>query len=166
MSDKLTEIMAWKRRELAPSLRDVSVPELERFNRSLARPPSFAAALRRDDGKLAVIAEIKRRSPSAGEIKAGASAVEQAKRYQAANSIGAATVRDFFGALSLKRATKGIFVTTSSFSQPAIETARGLGSRIVLIEGKHLARLLIHYNVGTRDEEVLRIKKLDEDFFE
>ncbi len=90
----------------------------------------------------------------------------QAKRYQAANSIGAATVRDFFGALSLKRATKGIFVTTSSFSQPAIETARGLGSRIVLIEGKHLARLLIHYNVGTRDEEVLRIKKLDEDFFE
>ena len=41
-----------------------------------------------------------------------------------------------------------------------------LGSRIVLIDGKHLARLLIHYNVGTRDEEILRIKKLDEDFFE
>lgn len=90
----------------------------------------------------------------------------QAKRYQAANSIGAGAVRDFFGALSLKRATKGIFVTTSSFSQPAIETARILGSRIVLIDGKHLARLLIHYNVGTRDEEILRIKKLDEDFFE
>ncbi|HOY79967.1 MAG TPA: restriction endonuclease, partial [Hyphomonadaceae bacterium] len=90
----------------------------------------------------------------------------QAKRYQAANSIGAGAVRDFFGALSLKRATKGIFVTTSSFSQPAIETARSLGSRIVLIDGKHLARLLIHYNVGTRDEEILRIKKLDEDFFE
>ena len=90
----------------------------------------------------------------------------QAKRYQAANSIGPGAVRDFFGALSLKRATKGIFVTTSSFSQPAIETARGLGSRIVLIDGKHLARLLIHYNVGTRDEEILRIKKLDEDFFE
>ena len=90
----------------------------------------------------------------------------QAKRYQAANSIGPGAVRDFFGALSLKRATKGIFVTTSSFSQPAIETARSLGSRIVLIDGKHLARLLIHYNVGTRDEEILRIKKLDEDFFE
>jgi len=90
----------------------------------------------------------------------------QAKRYQAANSIGAGAVRDFFGALSLKRATKGIFVTTSSFSQPAIETARSLGSRNVLIDGKHLARLLIHYNVGTRDEEILRIKKLDEDFFE
>ncbi len=90
----------------------------------------------------------------------------QAKRYQAANSIGPGAVRDFFGALSLKRATKGIFVTTSSFSQPAIETARDLGSRIVLIDGKHLARLLNHYNVGTRDEEILRIKKLDEDFFE
>lgn len=60
-------------------------------------------------------------------------------------------MRDFFSA-GLKRATKGIFVTTSSFSQPAIETARSLGSRIVLIDGKHLARLLIHYNVrpGTR----------------
>jgi indole-3-glycerol phosphate synthase len=99
MSDKLTEIMAWKRRELAPSLRDVSVPELEQFNRSLARPPSFAAALRRDDGKLAVIAEIKRRSPSAGEIKAGASAVEQAKRYQAAGADALSVLTDekYFG---------------------------------------------------------------------
>lgn len=90
----------------------------------------------------------------------------QAKRYAEGNNIGAGAIRDFFGALSLKKAQKGIFFTTSAFSQPAIDTARGLGSRIVLIDGQQLARLMIRYNVGCRDEDVLRIKRLDEDFFE
>jgi restriction system protein len=90
----------------------------------------------------------------------------QAKRYAEGNNIGASAIRDFFGALSLKKAQKGIFVTTSSFSQPAIDTARGVGSRIVLIDGQQLSRLMIRYNVGCRDEEVLHIKRLDEDFFE
>ncbi|MEE8633591.1 MAG: restriction endonuclease, partial [Methyloceanibacter sp.] len=48
--------------------------------------------------------------------------------------------RDFFGALSLKKAQKGIFVTTSSFSPSAVRTAKDLGSRIVLVDGAHLAR--------------------------
>jgi restriction system protein len=90
----------------------------------------------------------------------------QAKRYAEGNSIGAGAIRDFFGALSLKKAHKGIFVTTSAFSQPAVDTARGLGSRIVLIDGLQLSRLMIRYNVGCRDEDVLHLKKLDEDFFE
>ena len=59
-----------------------------------------------------------------------------------------------------------IFVTTSAFSQPAVDTARGLGSRIVLIDGLQLSRLMIRYNVGCRDEDVLHLKKVDEDFFE
>ncbi|HEY1108883.1 MAG TPA: indole-3-glycerol phosphate synthase, partial [Opitutaceae bacterium] len=66
MSDKLTEIMAWKRHEIAPRLRFVSESELARVDASLPRPPSFSSALRRADGALAVISEIKRRSPSAG----------------------------------------------------------------------------------------------------
>ncbi len=90
----------------------------------------------------------------------------QAKRYGEGNNIGAGAIRDFYGALSLKRAHKGIFVTTSAFSTAATETARGLGSRIVLIDGSHLARLMIRYNVGCRDEEIIHLKKLDEDFFE
>jgi restriction system protein len=90
----------------------------------------------------------------------------QAKRYAEGNNIGSGAIRDFFGALSLKKAQKGIFVTTSAFSQPAIETARGVGSRIVLIDGEQLARLMIRYNVGCRDEDILHIKRLDEDFFE
>ena len=48
----------------------------------------------------------------------------------------------------------------------AVQTARDLGSRIVLIDGLHLAKLMIRCNVGCRDEEVLHLKKIDEDFFE
>lgn len=99
MSDKLTEIMAWKRQEIAPRVRPVGLPELERANAALPRPPSFAAALRRTDGRLAVISEIKRRSPSAGDIKAGASALEQAKRYQVAGADALSVLTDtkYFG---------------------------------------------------------------------
>jgi indole-3-glycerol phosphate synthase len=99
MSDKLTEIMAWKRREIAPLLRPVPEAELARVDASLPRPPVFGAALRRRDGKLAIISEIKRRSPSAGEIKAGASAVDQARRYQAAGADALSVLTDekYFG---------------------------------------------------------------------
>jgi len=99
MPDKLTEIMAWKRREIAPLVRDVSSGELAAAGRLEPRPPSFAAALRRTDGQLAVIAEIKRRSPSAGEIRAGASAVEQARRYRAAGADALSILTDekYFG---------------------------------------------------------------------
>jgi indole-3-glycerol phosphate synthase len=99
MSDKLTEIMAWKRREIAPLLRPVAESELAGLNAALPPPPAFAAALRRADGGLAVIAEIKRRSPSAGDIKAGASAVDQARRYQAAGADALSVLTDekFFG---------------------------------------------------------------------
>ena len=99
MSDKLTEIMAWKRREIAPLLRPVAESELAGLNAALPPPPAFAAALRRADGGLAVIAEIKRRSPSAGDIKAGASAVDQAGVYQAAGADALSVLTDekFFG---------------------------------------------------------------------
>ena len=90
----------------------------------------------------------------------------QAKRYAEGNNVGPGAIRDFFGALSLKKAQKGIFVTTSCFTQAAVDTAKGLGSRIVLIDGQGLSKLMIRYNVGCRDEDVLHLKKIDEEFFE
>jgi restriction system protein len=89
----------------------------------------------------------------------------QAKRYAEGNSIGSGAIRDIFGGLSLKRAQKGIFVTTSAFSPAAIETAKGLGNRIVLIDGRQLSKLMIAYTIGCRDQEILHIKKIDEDYF-
>ena len=97
--DKLTEIMAWKRREIAGLLRPVSNAELAELNAALPQPPSFASALRRPDGQLAVIAEIKRRSPSAGAIAAGISAPEQALKYRAAGAAALSVLTDdkYFG---------------------------------------------------------------------
>lgn len=90
----------------------------------------------------------------------------QAKRYAQGNNVGAGDIRDFFGALNLKKAQKGIFITTSEFTSSAKETAQNLGTRIVLINGTELAKLMLRYNIGSRDEKVLHLKKIDEEFFE
>jgi indole-3-glycerol phosphate synthase len=99
MSDKLTEIMAHKRSEIAPLVRPVSEGELARLDATRPRPPSFATALRRADRRLAVIAEIKRRSPSAGNIKQNADALTQALTYRAAGADALSILTDekYFG---------------------------------------------------------------------
>lgn len=89
----------------------------------------------------------------------------QAKRYTDAK-VSSGEIRDFFGSLDRFKANKGLFVTTSTFSPAAKETADMLSKRIVLIDGLHLARLMIRYDIGCRVEEVVYIKKLDEDFFD
>ncbi|WBU27741.1 restriction endonuclease [Rhodopseudomonas palustris] len=90
----------------------------------------------------------------------------QAKRYADGNTVGASAIRDFFGSLDRFKATKGLFVTASSFSSSARDTAAQLSKRIVLIDGDQLTRLMIRHGVGCRVEETLQIKKVDEEFFE
>jgi restriction system protein len=89
----------------------------------------------------------------------------QAKRY-AENKVSAGDIRDFFGSLDRFKASKGLFVTTSSFSPAAKETADLLSKRIVLIDGHLLTRLMIRYDIGCRVEETIQIKKIDEEFFD
>jgi len=89
----------------------------------------------------------------------------QAKRYKD-NKVSSGEIRDFFGSLDRFKANKGLFVTTSTFSQSARETAELLSKRIVLIDGRFLTSLMIRYDVGCRVEETIHIKKLDEDFFD
>ncbi len=90
----------------------------------------------------------------------------QAKRYVNGNTVGAPAIRDFFGSLDRFKAAKGLFVTTSTFTDDARETAKLLSKRIVLIDGEQLVRLMIRYGVGCRVEDTLYLKKIDEDFFE
>lgn len=90
----------------------------------------------------------------------------QAKRYAEGNSVGSGAIRDFFGSLDRYKASKGLFVTTSTFTQSARETAELLSKRLVLIDGTQLARLLIRHGVGCRVVETLHIKTLDEEFFD
>jgi len=90
----------------------------------------------------------------------------QAKRYQAGSPIGSGAIRDFYGALGLKDVTKGIYVTTSSFSPNARATAEKLGARIVLIDGPQLARLMVAHEVGCRVTEVFKVAVVEESYFE
>lgn len=90
----------------------------------------------------------------------------QAKRYADGNTVGAGAIRDFFGSLDRFKATKGLFVTTSTFSASARDTADMLSKRIVLIDGTQLTRLMIRHGVGCRVEETLTVKSLDEEFFD
>ncbi|MBT2958590.1 restriction endonuclease [Vibrio anguillarum] len=90
----------------------------------------------------------------------------QAKRYAEGANISSSNIRDFFGALNLKKAQKGIFITTSDFTPSAVQTAKDLGMRIVLINGKELAKLMLRYTIGSRDEQVIYLKRIDEEFFE
>lgn len=89
----------------------------------------------------------------------------QAKRYAQNIPIGSPAIRDFSGSLDMRRATKGVFVTTSSFTKDALKTASQLSRHVVLINGDRLAALMIRYDVGVRAEEALYLKKIDEDFF-
>ena len=90
----------------------------------------------------------------------------QAKRYAEGNAVGAPAIRDFFGSLDRFKAAKGVFMTTSTFTRDARETAGMLSKRIVLVDGDRLARLMIRHEVGCRTVETVTIKREDEDFFE
>jgi restriction system protein len=91
----------------------------------------------------------------------------QAKRYAEDNVIAADTVHSFAGALDRKGASRGVFITTSSFTRDALASAAEFRTKqIVLIDGERLADLLIAHDVAVREDRHVIIKRLDEDFFE
>lgn len=87
----------------------------------------------------------------------------QAKRW--ANVVGRPEIQKFFGALHGKRATKGVFITTSTFSREAIEYADGVSPRVILLDGKELAQLMIEHSVGVTSARRYEVKRLDLDYF-
>jgi indole-3-glycerol phosphate synthase len=96
--DKLTEIMAWKRHEIVTRVREVPAKELEALAVGIPARPSFIDALKGKD-RLSIVAEMKRRSPSAGAIAENASAVEQAEAYAraGADAVSVLTDQRYFG---------------------------------------------------------------------
>ena len=87
----------------------------------------------------------------------------QAKRWD--TTVGRPEIQQFAGALQGQRARKGVFITTSSFSQEAEEYASRLDSRIILIDGTRLARLMVDHNVGVSTVGLYEVKKIDSGFF-
>ena len=87
----------------------------------------------------------------------------QAKRWE--GSVSRPEIQKFAGALQGKRAKKGVFLTTSDFTKEAKEFAGIIDSKLILINGRELAELMIDYNVGVSVEKVYEIKKIDSDYF-
>ncbi len=91
----------------------------------------------------------------------------QAKKWDSKSSIGSGQIRDFIGALTIKNALKGIFITTASFSKEAKETAlKDNTHKIVLIDGNELAKLMIEHGIGVRTVRTFESREIDEDYFE
>ena len=90
----------------------------------------------------------------------------QAKRYKEENTIGRKEIQSFVGALAGKQANKGVFITTSDFKGTAVEYAQNVPQRVILINGDRLSELMIEHDVGVSAERVIRVKRIDSDYFE
>lgn len=87
----------------------------------------------------------------------------QAKKW--ANSVGRPEIQKFVGALAGRRAKKGIFITTSSFSSEAVRYASDIDTKVILIDGKRLAELMMDYNIGVTEVTTYKLKRIDSDYF-
>lgn len=99
------------------------------------------------------------------EDKLGLSSIYlQAKRWE--NTVGRPEIQAFAGALIGRHSTRGVFITTSKFSNEAIEYAKSLSQPIIiLIDGEKLVQLMIEYNVGVSTQRTYEIKRIDSDYF-
>jgi restriction system protein len=87
----------------------------------------------------------------------------QAKRW--ANNVSRPEIQKFVGALQGQRAKKGIFITTSTFSDEAHQYAGKVDSKVILIDGQMLARLMIEHDIGVSSVASYQLKKVDSDYF-
>lgn len=88
----------------------------------------------------------------------------QAKRWE--GTVGRPEIQKFVGALHGKRARKGVFITTGTFSSEASEYVRNIDPKVALINGAQLAQFMIDYNVGVAPDRAYEVKKIDSDYFE
>ena len=90
----------------------------------------------------------------------------QAKKYNPSNKIRSPLIQGFAGALVGNGLSKGVFITTSSFTPNAIDFVSNQSNlTIVLIDGKKLADLMIKYDLGTSTAHTYELKRIDSDYF-
>ena len=88
----------------------------------------------------------------------------QAKRWQ--GSVGRPEIQKFVGALQGQRARKGVFITTSAYTSEAIDYASRIDTKVVLIDGRQLAALMMDFDVGVSVSASYEVKRIDSDYFE
>ena len=91
----------------------------------------------------------------------------QAKQWKKDNLVSRPEIQKFIGALATTQgATKGIFITTSDFTKGAVEIiSKQTQNKIVLVNGKQLAKLMIEYDLGVSTVATYKVKRIDSDFF-
>ncbi len=88
----------------------------------------------------------------------------QAKRWE--GSVGSPVIQRFAGSLDEQGAKKGVVMTTSTFSQPALDCVNRIkDKRIILVDGQRMAELMLKHNIGASIKQSIVIQRLDEDFF-
>lgn len=87
----------------------------------------------------------------------------QAKRWE--GTVGRPEVQKFVGALHGKRAKKGVFITTGKFSDDARKYVETIDPKVILIDGRMLAELMIDQGLGTTTTATYKIKRIDSDYF-
>lgn len=98
------------------------------------------------------------------EDKLGLDAIYiQAKRWD--STVGRPLIQAFAGSLEGQRSRKGVFITTSQFSQEAKEYVNRIEKKIVLIDGEQLAQLMIDYAIGVTEIANYVVKRIDQDYF-
>jgi restriction system protein len=90
----------------------------------------------------------------------------QAKRYGSGNAVGRPDIQKFVGSMTGESASKGVFVTTSRFSQEALDFVGKVQQRIKLIDGERFAELAVRHGIGVRTRQTFTLRALDEDYFE
>ena len=90
----------------------------------------------------------------------------QAKRYAPDQAVQRPAVQGFVGALMGAQGDRGVFITTSRFSEGARAEAQRVNARIELIDGARLVALMVDHGVGVQVETTVTLHRLDEDFFE
>jgi restriction system protein len=87
----------------------------------------------------------------------------QAKRWE--GTVGRPEIQKFVGALHGKRAKKGVFITTGRFSDDAVKYVESIDPKVILIDGRTLAELMIDYGLGTTSTAKYEIRRVDSDYF-
>ena len=90
----------------------------------------------------------------------------QAKRWKTDSVIGRPKIQEFQGALAGQGASRGVFITTARFTKEAEDyAAKQLHSKIILVDGERLTKLMIEYDLGVSTVHTYQVKRIDSDFF-
>lgn len=160
IDDAVDELDTAVERELLQRVRELSPQAFEQLVLELLKAMGYGEGLRVGrTGDQGVDVEITQDALGLDRVHV------QAKRYGDGATVGSRAIREFLGALDMRGAQKGVFVTSGTFTPDAIAAARGARRQVALVDGAQLVRLMRTGGVGVRERRRIVLHDLDEEFF-